>query len=235
VIVALIPAAGIGSRLGRSGPKQYCEVAGRPLIAYAIEALANTDAVNCTYVVVAPEDERFDRLEFHVPDTRSPRVLRVGGKTRHESVLNGLDALSDVLSPQDWVLVHDAARPGLTSAFITQFIQALAADAVGGLVALPLADTLKREVAAQDQSRAEATLSRIGLWQAQTPQMFRYGMLRHALRSALERQLSVTDEASAIEAQGLAPRLVRGSWRNFKITYPDDLELAEMMLKGEGR
>lgn len=221
----------MGSRLGQPGPKQYSTIAGRPMIAYAVEALARVPEVGHIYVVLAPNDQAFERLTFAVPGERAPRVLKVGGATRQESVLNGLQAVGDILAPDDWVMVHDAARPGLTPMAISRFIEAVSTDDVGGLVAMPLADTLKREDAAHDVPRAELTLDRAGLWQAQTPQMFRYDILHRSLRSALAQRLVVTDEASAIEAQGLAPRLVRGSWRNFKVTYPDDLELAEMMLR----
>ena len=235
MIVALIPAAGTGSRLGQAGPKQYATIAGRPMIAYAVEALARVPEVHTTYVVLAPSDQVFERLAFAVPKDRAPRVLKVGGPTRHESVLNGLQAMDTILAPKDWVMVHDAARPGLTSMAISTFIQAVSTDDVGGLVAMPLADTLKREDAAHPVPRVKLTVDRAGLWQAQTPQMFRYDILCRSLRRALEHGLVVTDEASAIEAQGLAPRLVRGNWRNFKVTYPDDLELAAMMLREQGQ
>ena len=155
----------------------------------------------------------------------SATLLYNGGATRKQSVLNGLLAMRAQLSDDDWVLVHDAARPGLTPALIERLISEVRSDAVGGLLALPVVDTLKRSDA---DGRSEATVPRDGLWAAQTPQMFRYALLHRALGQASE----VTDEASAVEALGLRPKLVEGSPRNFKITLPHDVALAEMHLKG---
>ena len=152
-------------------------------------------------------------------------LLYHGGATRKQSVLNGLLAMRAQLADDDWVLVHDAARPGLTPALVERLIGEVQSDTVGGLLALPVVDTLKRGDA---DGRSEATISRDGLWAAQTPQMFRYALLQRALEQASE----VTDEASAVEALGLRPKLVEGSPRNFKITLPHDVTLAEMHLKG---
>jgi len=220
-IFALIPAAGRGTRIGTELAKQYQPVAGRPLIAWSLEAFAAAPSVAATYVVLAPDDALHAQLGL-------PGLpLYTGAATRHGSVLNALDALAGKVAEDDWIMVHDAARPGLTPALIEQLIHALKDDAVGGLLALPLADTLKRE----QEGRSAATLPRAGLWQAQTPQMFRYGLLRRALRAAMDARVDVTDEASAIEAAGLAPRLVPGSLRNFKVTWPDDLALAQQFLR----
>ena len=152
--------------------------------------------------------------------------LRCGGATRRDSVLHALEHLlgAGIVMPHDWVLVHDAARPGLTVALLMSLIECCADDAVGGLLALPLADTLKR---ADADGRGTAILSRDGLWQAQTPQMFRAGMLLEALRACP----TATDEAMAMETMGYAPQLVRGAWRNLKLTYRDDLELAQVWLE----
>jgi len=153
-------------------------------------------------------------------------VLCSGGATRQQSVLNGLQAVRAQLTDQDWVLVHDAARPGLTPALVDRLIGEVRNDPVGGLLALPVVDTLKRS---DGEGRAEATVPRSGLWVAQTPQMFPYALLRRALEQASD----VTDEASAVEALGLKPKLVEGSPRNFKVTLPYDVALAELHLKGK--
>ena len=151
-------------------------------------------------------------------------VVRDGGDTRRQSVLNGLLAMRPQLADDDWVLVHDAARPGLSAALVDRLIAAVRDDEVGGLLALPVVDTLKR---GDSEQRACATVPRVGLWAAQTPQMFRYGLLKKALEAAAD----VTDEAGAVEAMGLFPRLVPGSVRNMKVTLPGDLALADLYLK----
>ena len=220
-IHALIPAAGSGTRLGGECAKQYQDVAGRPMIAWSIAAFAAVPDIAGIHVVVAPDDAHLATLGLPV------QVLPVGAATRHVSVLNALDALAGTLAEDDWVLVHDAARPCLSAALVRALIDAVHKDPVGGLLALPLADTLKRE----RSGRSAETLERAGLWQAQTPQMFRFGVLRKALRSALTAGFTVTDEASALEAAGHAPRLVTGSPRNFKVTYADDLALADLLLR----
>jgi 2-C-methyl-D-erythritol 4-phosphate cytidylyltransferase len=176
-------------------------------------------------VVVSPEDGYVgDALAHasHLADRVT--VLYCGGGTRRESVLNGLLAMRPHVADDDWVLVHDAARPGLTERLIDRLIAEVGEDEVGGLLALPVVDTLKRADAAQ---RAEATVPRDGLWAAQTPQMFRYALLSRALQACA----GATDEASAVEAAGLKPKLVEGSPRNFKVTLPHDVALAELYLK----
>lgn len=215
---ALIPAAGTGSRAGEGGPKQYRLLAGQPLIDHTLAAFAQVTRLSGVLVVVAPDDSRMQ-------DGPSHRVARCGGATRAASVTNGLDALLAAGAHiEDWVLVHDAARCLVTPELVERLIDACAADHVGGLLALPLADTLKEEA----QGRAAATLPRTGKWLAQTPQMFRLGVLRQALAHAGDR---VTDEASAIEAIGLQPLLVPGSALNFKVTWPEDFALAEAVLR----
>jgi 2-C-methyl-D-erythritol 4-phosphate cytidylyltransferase len=198
---------------------------------YTLEAFAASSVVARIHVVVAPDDGHFARLDLPEAVRRKLNMLAVGGATRHESVLNGLDALAAKLHDDDWVLVHDAARPGITPSLVARMVEALEADSVGGLLALPLADTLKREADGERGHRVVNTVPREGLWQAQTPQMFRFRMLREALRAAVANGSAVTDEASALETAGHMPRLVLGSARNFKVTYPDDLELAESMLR----
>lgn len=221
---ALVPAAGIGSRFAASTPKQYLPVAGASLLWYAVASLLAHPAIGRVAVVLHPQDRLFEEQPWAEMGERIA-ALRCGGATRAESVRNGLSALGDDLDDDDWVLVHDAARPCLTAELLQRLIDTLDGDSVGGLLAVPVADTLKRGDA---DERVVRTEPRAGLWRAQTPQMFRYGLLVRALDSA--DLASVTDEASAVEALGLSPRLVLGSERNLKVTYPEDLALAEVML-----
>lgn len=223
---ALIPAAGVGARIGGACPKQYMPLAGKPMLLHTLDTFAASPLIEHTFVVVSPEDGYITEIlasARHL-ETRVS-VLFNGGATRHRSVLNGLHAIRESLDDDDWVLVHDAARPGLTGELIERLVCALRDDAVGGLLALPVVDTLKR---ADGAGRAAQTVARESLWAAQTPQMFRYALLR----GALEQAAAVTDEASAVEALGLLPRLVEGSPRNFKVTLPHDVGLAELHLKG---
>ena len=220
---ALIPAAGGGLRMGSHRPKQYLSLAGKPLIRHAIDALSAVAEIARIFVVLAPDDDLWSTFDWHAATPRI-EVLGCGGATRAASVTNGLRALGDRLRPDDWILVHDAARACLTPAQVRQLIHEVGDDPVGGLLAIPVADTLKR--AHPGDRRVAATVSRADLWQAQTPQMFRYALLLEALESAP----AVTDEAGAIEAQGLHPRLVAADATNFKITYPLDLQLAEWVL-----
>jgi 2-C-methyl-D-erythritol 4-phosphate cytidylyltransferase len=179
------------------------------------------------FVVLAEGDdiwERFDWSELGVKLS----VLRCGGATRADSVLNGLLAISAAVKPDDWVLVHDAARPCLSSAQLDRLIDQVGHDEVGGLLAVPVADTLKRS---GPDGRIEATVPRERLWQAQTPQMFRYGLLREALGHSR----GVTDESAAVEALGHRPLLVAADASNLKVTYPADFALAEkIMLERKG-
>ena len=218
---ALIPAAGVGARMGSVIPKQYGQIAGKSLLQYVMETFAATPEIEHVYVVVSPDDAYIASLPA-VPRTT---ILFCGGATRQASVTNGLAAMAAEVKPQDWVLVHDAARPGLTVDLIVRLIAAVSNDPVGGLLALPVADTIKRS---NTEGRALETVPRDRLWAAQTPQMFRHAALLDALRKVTE----ITDEASAFEALGLQPRLVEGSARNFKVTRPEDMLLAERYLKG---
>lgn len=220
----LIPAAGSGSRMGSDVPKQYLQLLGLPLIAHCLGTFIQNPRIAGVHVVISADDSDWQRQ----PISASPRLFvhPCGGETRAASVLNGLAAMQDV-ADDDWVLVHDAARPGLTDDLLNRLLDALQDDAVGGLLAIPLADTLKRADSAQ---RVAATEPRAGLWQAQTPQMFRYGVLKKALQNA---GATPTDEAQAVEALGLKPLLVPGELRNLKITYPQDLALAEAILMAD--
>jgi 2-C-methyl-D-erythritol 4-phosphate cytidylyltransferase len=222
---ALIPAAGSGSRMGSEIPKQYQMLAGVPLIRHAIDVMCAHAQLRQTFVVLAPQDVFFRQHDWSQYQGRL-EPLYCGGATRATSVLNGLMAMADALDPDDWVLVHDAARPCLSAQLIDHLLSEIGDDKVGGLLALPVVDTLKR---ADSQQRVLGTTARDDLWQAQTPQMFRYRLLLEALRSA--RPERVTDEASAIEQLGLKPRLVLGSPGNLKVTWPGDAALAEISLK----
>jgi 2-C-methyl-D-erythritol 4-phosphate cytidylyltransferase len=224
---ALVPCAGVGQRAGTAVPKQYAPLAGRPLVAHTLQALRAVAGIEATLVVLSAGDEWF---EPGVPAAEHPRdwLARAGGATRAETVANGLAELRRRgAADDDWVLVHDAARCLLQPAWVRRLIEACRADAVGGLLALPVSDTLKR---AQD-GRVLQTQPRQGLWQAQTPQMFRVSLLQRALAHALGHTgAEVTDEASAVEALGLQPLLVEGAWENLKITWPADFGLAERLL-----
>jgi 2-C-methyl-D-erythritol 4-phosphate cytidylyltransferase len=221
---ALIPCAGQGSRSGAAQAKQYQAVAGQPMVLHTLAAFSDVVRLTRTLVVVAPGDRFFDLL----PE-KSFGVAACGGASRADTVRNGLAALvNSGAETHDWVLVHDAARCLISTAQINALIDACEHDEVGGLLAHKLADTLKREAG----GRVAATLDRSDKWLAQTPQMFRIGTLMRALEAAGG---SVTDESSAIEALGLAPKLVPGSAQNFKVTYPEDFALAEAILLGRGR
>ena len=225
-LFGLIPAAGAGARFGGAAPKQYHRLAGRPMLHHAAASLLGEPEIETVFVVLAPDDEEFRRHDWSAfGDRLAP--LYCGGANRRDSVLNGLVAASSAVDPEDWVLVHDAARPCLGKSELRRLIDEVLPEEAGGILAVPVADTLKRADATQ---RIAATERRQGLWQAQTPQMFRHGVLIQALERAGE----VTDEASAIELIGLHPKLVEGRMSNFKVTYPDDMALAEWILRGRG-
>lgn len=219
----LIPAAGRGARLGGETPKQYLPLAGEAMLKHAIRALLRHADIATVFVVLDAEDAHYGDLDLQeFGDRVAP--LYCGGDTRRDSVRNGLIAAGDLIEPDDWVLVHDAARPCLEQADLARLIDALRDDPTGGLLAVPVPDTLKR---GGDEGRVAATESREGLWLAQTPQMFRHGLLLRALDAAP----SATDEASAVEVLGLRPLLVNGSRRNFKVTYPGDDAIASSLLQ----
>jgi 2-C-methyl-D-erythritol 4-phosphate cytidylyltransferase len=229
-MLALIPAAGSGTRMSAQvsseSPKQYLELAGRPMLWHAVRAVC-VPPVEAVAVVLAPGDTAFDRYDWSAFAGRL-QPLFCGGATRRDSVYNGLVALMDELNPDDWVLVHDAARPCLPEQDLRELIAGCEHDEIGGLLAFPVADTVKK--AGKDEGGAQrvaATEDRSQLWLAQTPQMFRAALLAQALRQA---KGPVTDEASAVEQLGLRPRLVPGSRENIKVTYPEDLAIAESIL-----
>lgn len=220
---ALVPAAGSGSRMGSALPKQYLPLLGRPLLFHTLSVLCQAPDIDKVFVVLSVGDAEWARHDW---SELGPKLVPMfcGGPSRADSVLAGLRAIANEAEQSDWVLVHDAARPCLAPWHIDKLIRELAGEEVGGLLAVPVADTLKR---ADSQRHVAATVPRDSLWQAQTPQMFRYVMLRRALESARE----VTDEATALEAAGLRPRLVESDATNLKVTWPLDLHLAEWILQ----
>jgi len=218
---ALLPAAGVGARMAANGPKQYLAVGGKPLLRHAVDAFRASPLVAHTYVVVSPDDGVIDTVL--PPGLDGVTVLRCGGATRMDSVLNGLRALHGQLQDSDQVMVHDAARPGLTPALIEKLVQGVGEHPAGGLLALPVVDTVKRG------GDAVSTVPRAGLWLAQTPQMFSYALLLEALSNAPDAN-AITDDASAVEMLGLSPRLIEGHPRNLKVTLPADIRIAEMYL-----
>ena len=225
---ALVPCAGVGQRSGVDGPKQYASLAGRSVVAHTLAALDAVPALVATLVVLAPGDEVF---ESHAPGRIGPKVwaARCGGATRAASVANGIERLRERgAAEHDWVLVHDAARCLVRASWVEALIEACRDDAVGGLLALPLADTLKQVA----HGRVAATVPRADKWLAQTPQMFRLGLLQRALAAAGP---EVSDESSAVEALGLSPRLVPGDIENMKLTWPADFALAERLLQTRPR
>ncbi len=220
----VVPAAGASRRLARHVPKQHLEIAGRTLLEHALAPLLGHPLVAGGVVVLAPGDEAFARL----PQAMRERLaVAAGGRERCHSVRAGVAALVEAAAA-DWVLVHDAARPCLSAADLDRLIDACAGDAVGGLLAVPVADTLKRAAA---DARVGSTAPRDGLWRALTPQMFRYGVLAKALDEAIASGHAPDDEATAIERLGLQPRLVEGSPTNIKVTRPADLEFATLVLE----
>lgn len=223
--VALIPAAGTGSRVGNERPKQYMSLLGKPMLAYSIAVLANHPRIADVFVVISSEDNLFQSFDWNLSEAKM-QVLRVGGATRSQSVANGLRALGEDVGTDDWVLVHDAARPCLSGEMLDRLIDGVGGDEVGGLLATRIADTIK---SADADNRVSETRPRDGLWGAQTPQMFRRGLLERALSAAISDE--VTDESSAIERLGLRPLLIESDVENLKVTFSGDLRLATAILK----
>jgi 2-C-methyl-D-erythritol 4-phosphate cytidylyltransferase len=224
-IFALIPAAGSGTRMAAATPKQYLPLAGRALLWHAVRAVC-VPQVSGVFVVLAPNDEHFARQDW-TAFAGNVHPLYCGGETRRDSVLNGLAAVLGSVDADDWILVHDAARPCLPASDLQRLLDEGAADVIGAILALPVADTVKR--AGKDEAgvqRVAATEDRSQLWLAQTPQMFRAGLLMQALT----RTPGATDEAAAIEQLGLRPRLVLGSRENLKVTYHEEVAIAEAIL-----
>ncbi|MEI7917108.1 MAG: 2-C-methyl-D-erythritol 4-phosphate cytidylyltransferase [Methylophilaceae bacterium] len=218
----IIPAAGSGSRMATVLPKQYVSLLDRPMIAWTLDTFLACERIASVHLALSPDDHHWQAHQIHHPKLS---ILHCGGETRAVTVLNTLKVLD--VDDADWVLVHDAARPGLTHELLDHLLDEVQDDEVGGLLAIPVSDTLKR---ADAKLRVASTESRDGLWQAQTPQMFRYGILKDALTKAGGKP---TDEAEAVEALGFSPKLVTGQLRNLKITYSQDLALAEAILAAD--
>jgi 2-C-methyl-D-erythritol 4-phosphate cytidylyltransferase len=232
---ALLPTAGTGSRLGGALPKQFQELAGKPMLAYALEAFVQTLEIASIWVGVSPGFIENPILRTLSANSGSIRFLPSGGPTRQETVRNTLAAMLKAGIPEnDWVLVHDAARPGISPELIQKLIHAVTKAGEGGLLAMPLADTLKMADAnsaiAGNPNRAMKTISRDHLWQAQTPQMFGLKRLHDAIEEGIRLEDDITDEASAMELSGFSPLLIEGATRNFKVTHPADWELMQTIL-----
>ncbi|WP_228895774.1 2-C-methyl-D-erythritol 4-phosphate cytidylyltransferase [Pseudoduganella aquatica] len=229
---ALIPAAGVGARMAAASPKQYLPINGKPMLRLTVDAFLASPLIAHVFVVVSEADgyiagvlpEAGEGASVPAAGEARVTVLRCGGATRMDSILNGLRAAGERIGAADLVLVHDAARPGLTPGLIAKLITEAGGNPAGGLLALPVVDTVKTT-----RSGATATIPRDGMWLAQTPQMFSYELLLRALSSAADPS-AITDDASAVELLGLSPQLVEGHPRNLKVTLPSDIRIAEMYL-----
>jgi len=227
-IYAIVPAAGSGQRMRVASnsdfAKQYLSLSGRTILEHSLSTLLAEERIQHIVVSLAPDDECWPKLVC----ANHPKIVSThGGETRAQSVLNGLHVLESTVNDHDWVLVHDAARPCFNQALLNRLISELIDDQVGGILAVKAKDTLKMSDA---NNRTQQTLDRSNVWQAQTPQMFRYGLLKNALEYALANKVEITDEASAIEHAGYSVKLVEGDSRNLKVTTIDDLALAEFLL-----
>ena len=225
----MVPAAGGGARLQADRPKQYVPLLGRPILQHTLERLCHYPSLRGLLVGIAADDPYWPAMALQMPKLLGSYT---GGAQRAQTVLNGLRALAPHAAADDWVMVHDAARPCVRHTDIDALLAAVTGHADGGLLAAPLGDTLKR---ADRGGCVEATLSRTGLWQAFTPQVFRLAALQAALEAALSAGVEITDEASAMEYTGARPRLVHGAADNIKITHPGDLALAELYLRAQER
>ncbi len=231
---ALIPAAGIGRRMESCLPKQYLSILDKTVLEHTLQRFLSLSMISGVMVVVCENDIVWPKMTLY----SHPKLLTcLGGKERALSVMNGLNALSSHAKPNDWVLVHDAARPCIRPSLILHLIERLKEHPVGGILGLPQQDTLKQIQSIYEHPQGgvegiiDKTVDRAKVWSAQTPQMFRYALLRDALQSALITGKQITDEAQAIELRGLFSLLVEGSWENIKLTYPDQLQLARFILQ----
>ncbi len=220
---AVVPAAGVGKRMNADRPKQYLELAGKTVIEHTLLRLLSANVFTEVAVAISKEDPYWPELDVSVHEQV---ITADGGKERADSVLSALKSIRDLASDEDWVLVHDAARPCITAADINLLIDTLRADDVGGILALSSHDTLKDV----EGKNIVGTLDRSHIWRALTPQMFKYGSLKNALEIA-EGNPAITDEASALELQGLQPKIVEGRSDNIKITRPEDLALAQFYME----
>ena len=235
---ALLPTAGVGARLGGELPKQFQELAGRPMLSYAVDAFMQSPQIESIWVGVShgfSGNPILERVATHPGYFKPLHFLPTGGPTRQETVRNTLAAMLEAgIGGDDWVLVHDAARPAITPGLIGHLVDTVIQSNAGGLLAIPLADTLKHadfnSAIAGNPVRVDKTISRDHLWQAQTPQMFGLRQLYDALESAILLDADVTDEASAMELAGFHPLLIEGAICNFKVTHPADWGLMQSLL-----
>ncbi|QWD60993.1 2-C-methyl-D-erythritol 4-phosphate cytidylyltransferase [Polynucleobacter sp. MWH-UH35A] len=232
---ALLPTAGTGSRLGGELPKQFQQLVGRPMVSYALEAFQECPQIESIWIGVTPSFITNPILQTIAQSDSGIHVVPTGGPTRQETVRNTLAAMMESgVSENDWILVHDAARPGITPTLIQKLIHSVQSSKSGGILAVPLADTLKQadldSVVAGNIPHSERTIPREHLWLAQTPQMFGLKQLHDAIDNAIRLEADVTDEASAIELAGDKPLLIEGAARNFKVTHPADWELMQLLL-----
>ncbi|MFA0155342.1 2-C-methyl-D-erythritol 4-phosphate cytidylyltransferase [Vibrio sp. 10N.261.46.A3] len=221
-VIAVVPAAGVGSRMKADRPKQYLKIHGKTILEHTVEKLLSHPQVAQIVVAVSDDDPYYPELALNL----NPKVIRVsGGSERADSVLSALNYIAEQ-QLSDWVMVHDAARPCVQLSDIDKLISGAMSHDVGAILAAPVRDTMKRGA----QGQIEHTVERADLWHALTPQMFRAKPLWKVLSEALQQGASITDEASAFEWKGLSPALVAGRSDNFKITQPEDLALAEFYL-----
>ncbi len=222
---AVIPAAGIGERVGGAKPKQYLQIAGKTVIEHAVSCLVNNERIAGLVFSLNPGDKYFSTLDL--ANSTLPIYTVDGGESRAESVLNGLNCLNGYANDDDFVLVHDAARPCLTLSDLHALMDYCFQDGVGGILATPVTDTIKKV----SQDRVVNTLDRDEIWRALTPQMFKFKLLKDAIQTSINNRIVITDEASAIEMIGHKPGVVEGSEQNIKVTKPNDLIIAELILQ----
>lgn len=227
---AIIPAAGVGSRMGAQRPKQYLSLQNQAVILHTLSRFARLPGLQAVYVGIAADDAFWPALRDAVSALPCPVIEYTGGASRAETVARGLERIADGAGPNDWVLVHDAVRPCVQLDDIKKLVEQVGEDADGGLLALPVSDTLKTE----QGGRSQQTVDRRHLWRALTPQLFPVQRLAQAIEAAMRQGVEITDEASALEFVGARPLLVAGSADNIKITYPSDLVLAEQILRQQG-
>jgi len=227
-IWAVVPAAGIGSRMTADKPKQYIKVAGKTVLEHSINSLLMLDVIKGVQLCIAANDKYWQELNFE-----HQKLLPVvpGGEQRADTVLAGLEAISHLAKDDDWIMVHDAARPCVNQSILLKLINNVLDHPVGGLLAIPVADTIKKATSMESSTvSVESTISRDSLWLAQTPQMFKYEVLKASLINAKQQQIEITDEASAIEQAGYRPLIVSGHRSNIKLTYQEDLDWVECFL-----
>ncbi len=229
-VKVIIPAAGIGKRMKSSTPKQYLRLGSKTVIEHTLSVFASHPAVSEIAVAVSEADEYWPQLNISL---EKPLHVVNGGKERCDTVLNALMFLNDSTQEDDWIMVHDAARPCLRTEDLDLLLETVPQYESGGLLAIPVRDTMKR--ALLETTQVESTVQREGLWHALTPQMFRFGLLKNALQDALDNNILITDESSAMEQAGYQPLLVEGHADNLKITRPEDLALAEFYLQQQGK